>query len=121
MKESVLKFKSYHFALKVVLLYKYLVNEKKEFVLSKQLLKSGTAIGALVREAAFGESRHDFISKMSIALKEANETDYWLNILKDTEYLTQEKFMSMNAECCELLKLLTATIKTAKQKVIKTT
>jgi len=119
-KESVLKFKSYHFALRIVSLYKYLVNEKKEFILSKQVLRSGTAIGALIREAAFGESKLDFISKMSIALKEASETDYWLDILKDTQYLTQKEFVNMKTECCELLKLLTATIKTAKQKVIKT-
>ncbi len=82
MGKSILKEKSYVFAIRVVKLSQFLREERKEFVLSKQILRSGTAIGALVREAEFGQSKADFRSKMSIALKEANETDYWLNLLK---------------------------------------
>lgn len=115
MQDSVLKDKSYAFAIRVVNLYGYLCAEKKEFVLSKQLLRSGTAIGALIREAQFGQSKADFTSKMSIALKEANETDYWLNLLKDTEFLTDNMFLSISEDCIELIKLLVATVKTAKQ------
>lgn len=89
MKENIVKDKSYAFAIRVVKLYKYLIDTKKEFVLSKQFLRSGTAIGALIREAEHGESKADFIHKLSIALKEANETDYWICLLKDTDYLTQ--------------------------------
>jgi four helix bundle protein len=77
-------------------------------------LKSGTAIGALVREAEFGQSKADFISKMSIALKEANETDYWLNLLKDTGYISQKMFESISEDCIELIKLLVSTVKTSK-------
>ena len=85
MGKSILKEKSYVFAIRVVKLSQFLREERKEFVLSKQILRSGTAIGALVREAEFGQSKADFRSKMSIALKEANETDYWLNLLKKTQ------------------------------------
>ena len=114
MKESVLKDKSYAFAIRTVNLCRYLCDEKREFVLSKQLLRSGTAIGALIREAEFGQSRADFTSKMSIALKEANETDYWLNLLKDTGYLNEKMFTSISTDCIEIVKLLVATVKTAK-------
>ncbi len=89
--------------------------EKREFVLSKQILRSGTAIGALVREAEFGQSKADFRSKMSIALKEANETDYWLNLLKDTDYLNEKMFQSISEDCLELIRILVATVKTTKQ------
>ena len=82
--ESILKKKSYEFAIQIVKIYQHLMEYKKEHILSKQLLRSGTAIGALLREAEFGQSKADFISKMSIALKEANESSYWLDILKDT-------------------------------------
>ena len=115
MKESVLREKSYAFAIRVVNLCRFLCDDKKEFVLSKQLLRSGTAIGALIREAEFGQSKADFISKMSIALKEANETNYWLNLLKDTKYLNEKMFESISVDCLELIKMLVATVKTAKQ------
>lgn len=82
--------------------------------MSKQVLRSGTAIGALVWEAEFGQSKADFISKMSIALKEANETDYWLNLLKDTGYLTEKMFESLSKDCTELIKILVSTVKTTK-------
>jgi four helix bundle protein len=97
-----------------VRLHKYLCSEKKEFVMSKQILKSGTAIGALVREAEFGQSKADFVNKLSIALKEANKTDYWLSQLKDSEYLSDKMYDSIYPDITELLKILVASIKTAK-------
>jgi len=85
-------------------------------VLSKQIIRSGTAIGALVREAEFGQSKIDFTHKLSIALKEANETEYWINILKDTGYIDEKLYTSILSDCHELLKLLIASIKTSKNK-----
>ena len=89
MKESILRDKSYKFAIRIVKLSQYLQSEKKDFVLSKQILRSGTAIGALIREAEFGQSKADFAYKMSIALKEASETAYWLLLLKDTKFINR--------------------------------
>lgn len=114
MKESILKIKSYKFAIRIVKLYQFLSKGKKEFVLSKQVLRSGTAIGALIREAEFGQSKADFISKMSIALKEASETMYWLEILKDTSYVDEKLFRSLYDDCEELIKMLVSTVKTTK-------
>jgi four helix bundle protein len=113
--KSILKEKSYVFAIRIVKLYRFLCDEKKEYVLSKQVLRSGTAIGALVREAEFGQSKADFRSKMSIALKEANETDYWVNLLRDTGYLNEKMFQSISDDCLELIRILVATVKTTKQ------
>jgi four helix bundle protein len=115
MKNTVLKDKSFEFGIMVVTFYQRLRSEKKEYVLSKQLLRSGTAVGALVREAEFGQSRADFISKMNIALKEANETDYWLDLLKASGYLDLEKHHKLSGALRELLKMLIATVKTAKK------
>ncbi len=115
MKESILKEKSYQFALRTIKLYKFIVAEKKEYVLSKQILRSGTSIGANVEEANQGQSKPDFIHKLSIAQKEAFETDYWLRLLRDSEYLTEAQANSMLQDCQELEKLLTASIKTAKE------
>ncbi|MDI6736869.1 MAG: four helix bundle protein, partial [bacterium] len=92
MKESVLKDKSYQFALEIIKLAQFLMSDKKEFVLSKQVLRSGTAIGALIREAEFGQSKSDFINKMSIALKEANETIYWLELLNESNFIKKPDF-----------------------------
>lgn len=114
--KSPLKDKSYAFAIRIVKLSQFLQAEKKEYVLSKQVLRSGTAVGALIREAEFGQSKRDFVSKMSISLKEANETEYWLSILKDTDYLEQKLFESMQADCKELIAMLVSTVKTAKQR-----
>lgn len=116
MSKSILKEKSYAFAIRVVKMSQYLQEEKREYILSKQVLRSGTAIGALIREAEFGQSRADFVSKMSISLKEANETDYWLNLLKDTEYLEKEHFESIAQDCKELIAMLVSTVKTIKTK-----
>jgi four helix bundle protein len=111
---NVVKEKSLDFAIRIVNLYKYLTDTKKEFIMSKQLLRSGTAIGALVRESEHAESKADFIHKLSVALKEANETDYWLELLYRTEYLTEKQYQSINENIIELLKLLTSIIKTSK-------
>ena len=118
-KENVLKDKSLLFALRIVNAYKFLTKEKNEFVLSKQLLKSGTSIGALVREAEFAQSTLDFINKMSIALKETNETEYWLILLNKSEYIDDNGFASIKKDCQELLKLLISTINTSKKKINK--
>ncbi|MCL2207695.1 MAG: four helix bundle protein [Fibromonadales bacterium] len=106
--------KSYNFAVNVVQLYKYLSETKKEFVLSKQFLRSGTSIGANVREAQQAQSKPDFLNKMNIALKEANETLYWIDLLFDTDYIPIEKKQHYRKECNELTSLLAAIVKTTK-------
>ena len=111
---SPLRDKSYCFAIRIVKLSQYLQNDKKEFVLSKQVLRSGTAIGALIREAEFAQSRADFVNKMSISLKEANETEYWLSLLKDTAFINEKQFLSIHHECRELIAMLVSTVKTTK-------
>jgi len=116
MKENVLRDKSYQFALRIVKLYKYLSDEKKEYVLSKQILRSGTSIGANVEEANQAQSTADFIHKLSLALKEAFETSYWLRLLRDSEILSEKQANSVLEDCEELQKLLTASIKTTKAK-----
>ena len=110
MKENVLKMKSFAFALRVVKLYQFLSQEKKEKVMSLQLLRSGTAIGAMVREAEYAESKADFIHKLNIALKEANETEYWMELLFKSEYLSEEAFNSLSMDIKELLKLLISSL-----------
>ena len=119
MSKNVLKDKSLAFALRIVKAYRYLVQEKQEYVLSKQLLRCGTAIGALVREAEYAQSIPDFINKMSIALKETNETEYWLIILKESEFIDNDVYMSIVSECQELLRLLISSINTSKNKLEK--
>jgi len=113
---NIVKEKSYRFALRVIKAYKFLSDEKREFVLSKQMLRSGTAIGALIREAEQAQSRADFVHKMNISLKEANETAYWLMLLKDSEYIDEESFMSIHKDCDELIRLLVSIVKTTKTK-----
>ena len=115
MSKSVLRDKSYAFAIRIVQLSHFLQNDKKEYVLSKQILKSGTSIGALIREAQFGQSRADFSHKMSIALKEANETIYWINLLKDTGYIDDKLFNTIQIDCKELVAMLVSTVKTSKE------
>ncbi len=112
--ESPLKNKSYVFAIRIVKLSQHLQNERAEFVLSKQILRSGTAVGALIREAEFAQSKPDFSHKMNIALKEANETEYWLNILKDTDYLELKLFENLQSDCKELIAMLVSSVKTSK-------
>jgi len=114
MKENVVKNKSFDFALRIVKLYQFLVTDKKEYVLSKQLLRSGTAIGANIREAEQAESKADFIHKTSISLKEANESEYWIQLLFKADFIDENQFNSINKDLKEILKLLTSIIKTSK-------
>jgi len=114
---NVVKEKSYAFAVRIVKLYKYLCDEKKEFTLSKQLLRSGTSIGANLEEAIGGHTDKDFMAKMSISYKECRETHFWLRLLNDTDYLTKIEFVSIIKDCDELLKLLGSIIKTMKERI----
>lgn len=118
-KNNIIKEKSFAFALRIIKCYQYLQTEKHEYVLSKQLLRCGTSIGANIREAEQAQSSADFIHKMSIALKEANETEYWLELWYKSNYLEQKLFDSLHFDCKELLKLLTSIIKTSKQANVK--
>ncbi len=106
--------RSLKFAVRIVKMYQYLCHDKKEFILSKQILRSGTAIGAMVREAEHAESKADFIHKMSLALKEAYETDYWLVLLKKTDYLNEKQYSDIDKDMKIMLKMLTAIVKSAK-------
>lgn len=115
-KPSILREKSYSFALRIVKLCRHLSEEKREYVLSKQVLRSGTSIGANVAEANQAQSKADFVHKLSIAHKESFETEYWLNLLRDSEYITSGQATSLIDYCCQLQKLLTSSIKTAKVK-----
>ena len=117
MKNNVIKEKSFLFAIKTVNLYKYLCEQKKEFVLSKQLLRSGTSIGANIREGDHAESKVDFIHKLDIAQKECSETIYWLELLKDTNYITEQEFSDVNQKATEIIKLLTTILKTSKNSI----
>ena len=115
MKESILAVKSFDFAIRVVNVYKYLVETKKEFVLSKQLLRSGTSIGAIINEGTYAESKPDFIHKYGIAQKECSETIYWIKLLYRTDFITEKQFESLSEDTVELLKMITASIITAKK------
>ena len=115
MAESVTLDKSKEFAIRIVNLYKYLRDDKREYVMSKQLLRSGTSIGANLSEAMYGVSRNDFLSKAFISLKECAETKYWLELLNKTDYLTDVEFTSIDNDCTELIKLLTSIVKTTRE------
>ena len=116
MKSSIMFTKSKAFALRVVRLYKYL-RERKESVIAKQMLRSGTSIGANIAESRYAQSKSDFAAKLQIALKEAAETQYWLELLRDAELVKSDKaFTSLCDDCTELIKLLTSSVKTAKEK-----
>lgn len=110
-KDNIIVDKSKLFALRIIKLYKFLCEEKKEYTISKQLLRSGTSIGANVKEAIRGFSKPDFYFKLNIALKEASESEYWLELLYESEYITNSQFKSIYSDCQELLKLLTAITK----------
>ena len=111
MKENTIMNKSFSFSVRIVNLHKYLADQKKEFVISKQVYKSGTSIGANIAEAQRAQSTADFVSKMKIALKEANEAQYWLQLLHETNYLTSKEFDSLHTDLVEILKILTAICK----------
>ena len=117
MKENILKTKSFEFAIRIVNLYKYLKKEHNEYILSNQLIRSGTSIGAIVREAEHAESAKDFIHKLSIGLKEANESKYWLDLLAATDFITNKMYESLNKDCEELLKMLISSVKTSKLRI----
>ena len=112
--ENVVVEKSMDFAVRIVKLCRYLKSENKEFEISKQLLRSGTSIGANIKEAQEGQSKSDFVSKMNIALKETSETEYWLELLYRTDSITKQQYESMKDNCKELLRLLTAIVKNSK-------
>ena len=117
MKENAIAEKSFLFGVRIVKLCKYLRTMKREYVLSRQLLRSGTSIGANVAEAQRGQSKADFVAKLTIALKEANETQYWLKLMYKTEYLSQREFNSMHKDLLEILQLLTAICKTTSKRI----
>jgi len=112
--ENTVMNKAYTFALRIIKLYRFLIDEK-EFVLSKQILRSGTAIGALIKEAEHAQSKADFLNKMNIALKEANETEYWLMLLKDSGYIEESGFQSIHQDIVEVIKLLASIVKSSKE------
>jgi len=114
-KENIIRENSYSFAIRIVNLYKHISKNNKEYVLSKQVLRSGTSIGAMIEEGIQAESRADFIHKLSIALKETNETYYWLRLLKDTNYLNETEAESILSDCEALRRILTSIIKTSKE------
>ena len=112
---NVVKEKSFAFAVRSVKLYRVLNEERNEHILSKQMMRSATSIGAMVRESEHAQSKADFVNKLSIALKEANETEYWLQLLRYTDYLNEAEYGSIAADCKELLRLLISIIKTTKE------
>ncbi len=119
-REKTVKYKSKKFAVRIVRLYKYLCDEKKEYVLSKQLLRSGTSIGANIAESECAISEKDFLSKIYIALKESAETIYWLDLLFETDYLSEIEYKSMKDDCEELRKMMSSTTKTMNSKLNST-
>ncbi len=114
MKDNILIEKSLHFAARIIKLNKYLVKDKKETIISKQIIRSGTSIGANINEANYGQSKADFISKMQIALKETAETEYWLRLLVLSDYITEEESKSILDDCLEIKRILISSINTAK-------
>jgi len=115
MKDSIVKTKTFSFAVRIVKLSGYLKTEKREYIMARQILRSGTSVGAMVREAVYSESKPDFIHKLAIAQKEIHETIYWLELLQVTGYLKPSHFDSINADAVEIIKLLTSIIKTTKK------
>jgi len=118
-RENVLRIKSFAFAIRAIKLSKFLKKEHKEYNLASQVIRSGTSIGSLIRESEFAASKKDFTNKLTVSLKEANETQYWLELLHATDFLTKRMFTSLNADCEELIRILVASVKTSKQPSIK--
>lgn len=115
---SILKSKSFDFAIRIINLYKYLKKKHGEYMISQQIIRAGTSVGALVREAEFAESRKDFLHKLHIGLKEANESVYWLQLLYATNYITKKMYDSMEKDAAELLKMLISSVKTVKSRSV---
>ena len=113
--ENIIISKSYSFAVRCVRLYKFLCDERHDYTIGKQLLRSGTSVGANIKEATRGISKADFTAKMSISLKEASESEFWIELLRDTGYITEQQADSMLQDCQELLKFLMSIVKTSKQ------
>lgn len=120
-RKSIVGVKSYQFALKIIRVYQLLTKDKREFILSKQLMRSATSIGANVNEGLFAESKKDFIHKLHIALKETRETLYWLNLLRDSDYLEEVTFLALKGDCDQIIKILSSIILTTKQKYLSKT
>ena len=116
-RENIVQAKSYSFALRIIKLHEFMQNGATSKVLGSQILRSGTAIGALVAESVNAQSKADFVNKMNIALKEANETDYWLSLLKDSQIITHQQYESIHADCSELVALLVTIVKTSKSSI----
>ena len=114
MEENIIKEKSFKFAIRIVKLYQYLCKEKKEFALSKELLRSGTSVGAMIREAEHAETKKEFLHKMAIAQKEINKVIYWLDLLKETGYLTSQHYENINIDAVEIIKIITSIVKSTK-------
>ncbi len=119
--ENIIVTKSENFAVRIVNAYKYLTSEKNEYVMSKQLLRSGTSIGANVKEGIRGQSKPDFYAKFNIALKEASETEYWLEILYETNYMDEKLYESINSDCEEIIRLLVSITKTQNNSALRIT
>lgn len=115
--DNIIHVKSKRFAIRIINTYKYLQAEKREFILSKQIIRSGTAIGALIKESEFAQSKKDFLNKLYIALKEANETQYWLDLLFETDFITKPEFESLSNDCTEIIKLLVSITKKIKNQL----
>lgn len=115
MKNNLVAEKSIDFSIRLIKLYKILIEERKEFILSKQMLRSGTAVGALIREAEHAQSKADFLNKMNIALKEANEAEYWLLLLNKGDFITNKEYESIRNDAVEMIKLLAKIVKTTKE------
>jgi len=118
--KSIIGGKAYAFALDIIVEYKHIISDKKEYVLSKQLLRSGTSIGANINEAISSESKRDFVHKLGVALKEARETNYWLDLLKDSSYISVETHIKLACSCTELIRMLSNIILTIKERYFKT-
>ncbi|OPC03719.1 hypothetical protein BAS09_08580 [Elizabethkingia ursingii] len=115
--DNIVKQKSFDFAVRIIKLYQYLSSDKKELILSKQILRSGTSVGAMIRESEHAQSKSDFIHKLSIAQKEINETIYWLELFQATDYLSAQEFESINEDAVDIIKLITSIIKTTKNNI----
>jgi len=115
MKKNNIRDKSFLFAIRMVNLYKYLQSDKKEYIMSKQLMRSGTSVGAMVREAEHSESKKDFIHKMAIVQKEINESIYWLELLEATDYINKDQFSDLSSDAIEIIKIITTIIKNTKK------
>lgn len=117
MRENILYEKSFKFSIDIISLYKYITETKNEYIISKQILRSGTSIGANVKEGIVAQSKKDFLAKMYISLKEASETEYWLELLKESKYINDEMFYPIFNNCKEINRILYATVRTTKEKL----